>query len=253
MLLPLLVQLLASPVAPAAPPALPFGAGEVLTYDARVSVFGRVGAATLRVDPTCEVDGRSALRLGFDVSGGTSFLRVQDETRSWVDAGTLSTLRYEKRESSPLGSHREVVTILPGGRRWVDGSGRSFETAGPVSVDELSLLYFIRTLPLRTGDTALGADHFDPRRNPVGLRVHGRTEVVVPAGRFAVIDVELKVRDPRRYRGTGTVRIHVTDDERRIPVRIRTSLPGSTPVTLELRSESGARPVQPADCARGKS
>lgn len=250
MLLFLLVQLMASPAAPAEPPAiLPFGSGEVLTYDARVSVFGRVGEATLRVDRTCEIVGRTALRLSFDVSGGTSFLRVHDETLSWIDAVTLSTLRYRKRETSPLGSHEESVTILPGGQHWVDASGRTFQTAGALSVDELSLLYFIRTLPLRTGDTELGAGHFDPRRNPVELRVRGRTDVEVPAGRFSAIDLELKVRDPRRYRGTGTIRIQVTDDERRIPVRIRTSLPGSTPVTLELRSETGSTSARLSDCA----
>lgn len=254
MMLPLLVQLLASPVAPhPQPTTLPFGAGEVLTYDARVSVFGRVGEATLSVDGTCEIAGRPALRLAFDVSGGTAFLRVRDETRSWIDLATLATLRYEKRETSPLGSHEESVTVLPDGQRWTDASGRSFETPGAVSVDELSLLYFIRTLPLRTGDTELGAGHFDRARNPIELRVRGRTEVDVPAGRFAVIDLELKVRDPRRYRGTGAIRVQVTDDERRIPVRIRTSLPGSTPVTLELRSRSGSRPSPPAECARGIS
>lgn len=254
MMLPLLVQLLAAPLASPDPPVrLPFGAGEVLSYDARVSVLGRIGEATLRVDRTCEVAGRPALRLSFALSGGAAFLRVRDDTRSWIDAATLSTLRYEKRETSPLGSHSESVTVLPGAQRWVDAAGAVFETAGGASVDELSLLYFIRTLPLETGDTELGVGHFDPRRNPIELRVRGRTEVDVPAGRFSVIDLELKVRDPRRYRGTGTIRVQVTDDERRIPVRIHTALPGSTAVTLELRSERMSPPPERTDCDEGIS
>lgn len=247
----LILQVLGAAVAPVlvpAPGAPPFSAGEVLTYDARVSVLGRVGQARLSVADACNFGDRPVLLLSFDVNGGASFLRVNDATRSWIDAGTLATLRYEKRESSPLGSHEESVTVDPGEGRWTDASGAVSETADPLPLDELSLLYFIRTLPLRTGDTELGAGHFDPRRNPVGFEVRGRSEVEVPAGRFAVIDIELKVRDPRRYRGTGSIRVLLSDDERRIPVRIKTSLPGSTAVTLELRSGTALTPASAPEC-----
>lgn len=255
MMLILLAQLLASPAA-APPPAarlvpheLPFASGEVLVYDARVSMFGRVGGATLRVD-ACPTGERDALLLSFAVEGRAAFLRVSDETRSWIDPATLATLRYEKRESSPLGSYEESVTIFAEERRWQDASGRSFKSASQLPLDELSLLYFVRTLPLETGDSNLGAGHFDDRRNPVRLRVLGRSMTDVPAGRFAVIDIELKVRDPRRYRGTGIIRLQLTDDERRVPVRIRTSLPGTAPVTLELRSTTAGNDDLPAGACR---
>lgn len=250
-LLLVLIQVLGATSAPAAsavPGDRPFAAGEVLTYDARISLLGKVGAATLRVDEACRIGDRPALLLSFDVNGGASFLRVNDQTRSWIDARTLSTLRYEKRESSPLGSHEESVVVEPDGRRWRDAHGRVSETADPLPLDELSLLYFIRTLPLSTGDTELGAGHFDPRRNPIELKVRGRTEIEVPAGRFMAVEIELRVRDPRRYRGTGSIRVHLTDDERRIPLRIRTSLPGTTAVTLELRSGTGLTPVSTPVC-----
>jgi hypothetical protein len=256
MMLILLAQLLVSPAA-APPPAaravaheLPFASGEVLSYDARVSMFGRVGAATLRVADACSTGERDVLLLSFDVEGRAAFLRVSDETRSWIDPATLATLRYEKRESSPRGSYEESVTIFAEERRWQDASGRSFRSASQLPLDELSLLYFVRTLPLETGDSHLGAGHFDDRRNPVRLRVLGRSVTDVPAGRFAVIDIELKVRDPRRYRGNGSIRLQLTDDERRVPVRIRTSLPGTTPVTLELRSTTAANDDLPAGACR---
>lgn len=245
----LLLQLLAAgPDLPARP--IPFTSGELLTYDARVSLLGRVGEATLRVEQACTIPERAALALSFSVHGGAAFLRVEDETRSWIDAATLATIRYEKRETSPLGSHEESVAVT--GDSWRDAHGRTFQTAADTPLDELSLLYYIRTLPLRDGDRELGAGHFDERRNPVELRVVGRSVTDVPAGRFAVIDVELKVRDPRRYRGTGTLRVQLTDDARRIPVRIRTSLPGTSTVTLELRSARVAPAVRVA-CSAGIS
>jgi hypothetical protein len=256
MMLILLAQVLASqavappPAARVVLPELPFASGEVLIYDARVSVFGRVGGATLRVEAACSTGERDALLLSFDVEGRAAFLRVSDETRSWIDPATLATRRYEKRESSPLGSYEESVTIFAEEQRWQDASGRSFRSATALPLDELSLLYFVRTLPLETGDSNLGAGHFDDRRNPVQLRVLGRSVTDVPAGRFAVIDIELKVRDPRRYRGNGVIRLQLTDDERRVPVRIRTTLPEKAPVTLELRSTNAATDELPAGVCR---
>lgn len=248
----LLSQLIGAPLAQPVERDPPFRAGEVLVYDARVSLIGRVGEAILRVEGGCRVGNRDALLLSFHVSGGAAFMRVSDKTRSWIDAATLATLRYEKRESSPLGSHDESATVFAAERRWQDEAGATFATSGDLSIDELSLLYYIRTLPLRPGDSELGAGHFDVQRNPVGLRVLGRKATEVPAGRFTVIEVQLKVRDPRRYRGTGTVTVQLTDDERRTPVRIRTSLPGTSAVTLELRSAGTSAPDL-SSCREGNS
>src|SRR5690606_30925018 len=113
--------------------------GEVLTYDARVSLLGRVGEAVMRVERACE--DRNALTLSFSVRGGAGFLRVEDDTRSWIDARTLATLRFEKRESSPLGDHAESVVVAGDGARWQDAEGRSFPVADERPLDELSLLY----------------------------------------------------------------------------------------------------------------
>jgi len=45
----------------------------------------------------------------------------------------------------------------------------------------------------------------------------------------------MRVRDPRRYRGEGVIRIHITDDRCRLPVRIQSTMPvvGTTVLTLE--------------------
>src|SRR5690606_4211929 len=132
--------------------------------------------------------------------------------RSLIDAQTLATIRYDKNEKSPLGSHRETVTLLADQHRWQDGRGRVFDVGSALPVDELSLLYYIRTLRLGNGDSEFPAGHFDSQRNPITMRVLGRAVADVPAGQFDVIELELKVRDPRRYRGSGTIHVQLTDD-----------------------------------------
>ena len=244
MLMLALLQIVATQVTPvlerpasAPAPDLPFAAGELLSYDARVSLFGRVGEATLRVDGGCRIEGRDVLRLSSDVTGGGGIFKVSDATRSWVDAGTFATVRYQKEESSPLGAYRESVSVHPLERRWENAAGHAHRTAAALPLDELSLLYYVRTLRLERGEVELRAGHFDAARNPITMRVLGNGSVQVPAGRFDVTTVELRVRDPRRYRGTGVIRIDLSTGGGRVPVRIRTTLPGSTPVTLELREQ----------------
>jgi hypothetical protein len=45
----------------------------------------------------------------------------------------------------------------------------------------------------------------------------------------------MRVKDPRRYRGEGVIRINLSDDDRRLPVRIQSTMPivGNAVLTLE--------------------
>lgn len=211
-------------------------AGELLTYRAVSNRIGTFGTGTLRVDGPEDVRGDPALRLSFDFSGRVGIFRVADRSRSWVGRGPLASLRYERVERSPLGSRREEVEIYPEEGRWTDGNGEAGVTATASPLDELSFLYFLRSLPLADADEYAFHHHFDPHRNPVRLRVLGRETVEVPAGVFETIVVEMRVRDER----VSAMRLHLTDDARRIPVRIDSSAPivGVTRLLLE-RAELG--------------
>jgi hypothetical protein len=96
-------------------------------------------------------------------------------------------------------------------------------------------MYFIRTLPLAPDSTYRLDRHFEAERNPATVRVVGRGSVATPAGEFRTTLLELHVKDPRRYRGEGVIRINLSDDERRLPVRIESTMPivGHAVLTLE--------------------
>jgi hypothetical protein len=63
----------------------------------------------------------------------------------------------------------------------------------------------------------------------------GRDTVRTNAGTFPTIVVEMRVKDPRRYGGEGVIRLHLSDDAFRYPVRIESAIPvlGATVLTLE--------------------
>lgn len=215
-----------------------FQSGEILSYRAVSGRFGSFGRGTMRVDGPVDVRGEQALQLSFEFSGRIGIFKVRDHTRSWVSVDDNSSLRYVKTERSPLGSHEEEVEIYPEEGRWENALGATGETECAHPLDELSFLYFLRSLPLADGAEYTLTHHFDAGRNPVSLKVLGRETTEVPAGIFETVVVEMRVRDER----VSAMRLYLTDDTARVPVRIESSAPfvGSTRLLLE-KVENGAK------------
>ena len=118
-------------------------------------------------------------------------------------------------------------------------SGRESASPGHSSLDELSFIYFVRTLPLLADSVYSAKQHFDSARNPVTVHVVGKEEITVEAGVFATIIVEMRVTDPRRFKDGGLIKLNITDDARRLPVRIEGAAPlfGTAVFTLESFSQ----------------
>ena len=68
-----------------------------------------------------------------------------------------------------------------------------------------------------------------------------RPEVIpTPLGELKTVLVEMRVRDPRHYKGDGLLRIHLTDDECRLPARIESKMPVVGKAVLTIRTENAA-------------
>jgi hypothetical protein len=147
----------------------------------------------------------------------------------------MAVLRYHRRQRHLLFTADEDVQLFPDARRWTTSRGTDGTSLTDAPLDELSFIYFVRTLPL-TNDSAFSVNrHYDPARNPVSLRVLGHEVVRVAAGEFRTILVEMRVREPRGAGGEGVLLLYLSDDRFRIPVRIEGDLPalGRTVFTLE--------------------
>ena len=223
--------------------ALPFTVGERLTYRVRLPKMHASGRGTMWIEGPVDVRGTSAYHLRFEMKAGFGPLQGTDRTDSWLDRDRLMSLRYVKQERHPLARHREAIELFPAERRWDAGSGRTGESATDAPLDELSFLYFLRTLPLVPDTTFEFSRHFDAERNPTTVRMIGRETITTRAGAFETIAVEMRVKDPRRYKGEGVIRIHLTDDRCRLPVRIESVMPvlGTTVLTLESHTHDRER------------
>jgi hypothetical protein len=221
--------------------ALPFAPGETCVYRGS-NVLGRIGTGTMAVEAA---EGGTVL-LRFDFRGRVGPAGLEDHTRSWFDTSARGSRRFTRRERSPVAARDEDVRMDLAARRWraAAGGGGAMNTDAPL--DELSFLYYVRTLRLADGDAYSVDRHYDAARNPVRVRVVGRESTDVPAGRFRTVHVEMRVHDPVRYRGEGVIHLHVTDDARRLLVRMESSIPRAGRMVLSLESGTGG-------CATGSS
>jgi hypothetical protein len=223
---------------------LPFSIGEKLNYKVSVSKMGNVGEGSMWVEGPVDVRGVSTWLLRFDFQAGLGPMKAVDRTSSWLDPQRMAAQRYFKHEKHVLSKRDERVEIFVSDKRWTGADGASGVSPTDEPLDELSFMYFIRTLPLAPDSTYRFNRHFDPARSPTTVKVIRREVITTPAGRFQTLRVEMRVRDSRRYKGEGVITVNLSDDAMRIPVRIESAMPviGTAVMTLQsFNNPSDAR------------
>ena len=221
--------------------ALPFAPGERLTYTVRTSRFGGAGKATMWVEGPTSVRGEQAWPLRFDFSARVGPVKAYDQTASWLDVRRLASLRFLKHERHPLSKHDDEVELFPETRRWSAKDGSTGESPTDAPLDELSFMYFLRTLPIGNEGDWRFARHYAADRNPTLVRMLKREEIETGAGRYRTVLLEMRVKNPRIYKGEGVIRVNLTDDACRIPVRIESQMPviGAAVMLLESHNLHG--------------
>ena len=218
---------------------LPFAPGERFEYIGRA--HGVTARGSMRVEGPADLRGTAVWTLHSEMEGKLGFIRGTDRSVSWIDPARMSALRYSTRERHVISKHDDEVDIFASEKRWAAKSGLEGPVASEAPLDELSFLYYVRTLPLVEIGTTSMTRHFDAARNPTVVRVVMREDITVGAGTFHAIVVELRVRDTRRYRGEGLIRIHLSDDACRLILRLESTVPDAGKATLALQSFSGVR------------
>lgn len=202
---------------------VPWKVGERFGYDVKFG-FIKAGSAEMTVAGVESVRGRVAWRARFTVRGGYLLLRVDDVLETWMDAITLSSLRFSQ-ELSEIGRDRQkVFDIFPERGTYIQ-HGKTEMPSVRAPLDDGSFLFFIRTVPLEVGQTYDFNRYFIPDRNPVKVRVLRRERVSVPAGTFECIVLQPIIKTKGIFSEDGQAEIWLTDDPRRIMVQMKSKLP----------------------------
>ena len=214
-----------SVVSPAKHTKVPFGPGERMEYDVRFGAL-HVGSAHMEVVSLDNLRGRAAWHTAFWVQGGNFLYRVNDVYESWMDAETLSSLRFVQQLEEGGKDTERRFEIYPERAIFIQTSKKPPKEEKSVSqpLDDGSFLYFIRTIPLVVGQTYDFDRYFRPDRNPVRIRVVRKEQVKVPAGTFNAIVLQPVIKTKGIFSENGHAEIWVTDDERHIMLQLKSKL-----------------------------
>jgi hypothetical protein len=212
-----------SPGAPYA--AVPFGIGERMTYKVVLGIVGSVGKGTLEVMDLDTVQGRPTYDLHFRLKGGVPFAHVDDAYRSWFDVQTLVSRRFKQDQKEVRYERHRFFEFFPEERRWKrldNNESGALHTDAPL--DDVSFLYYIRTLPLEVGKTYTLNRYFKEDGNPVTIKVLRKQTITVPAGKFNTIVVQPIIKTRGLFSEGGRAEVYFSDDERRIVVALKSKV-----------------------------
>jgi hypothetical protein len=189
----------------------------------------------MQVQNLQRVRGRRAYRIVTKTESNSfvsKFYKVRDRAESYIDAESLYTLRFIKHLRE--GGYKADVDIRfdQENRKAIYADGKTLEVAPGVH-DVLSAFYYVRTRPLPDGAIMVVPTHDNKKSYEMEVKVHKRERIEVPAGKFNCVLVEPILKSEGVFKSKGSIFVWLTDDERRMPVLVRTKVPvGSINVAL---------------------
>lgn len=210
----------------ALPPNLPFNVGEQLNYDMVLSTGNQAfGTISLQVRPRAKYFGRDGLLLAGKaqtVGMAQRIVFVNDQINSYVDVATLVPFRTEIAIQEGRRRTNQTFTIDQTRGSALTDKGLRIEI--PVGThDFISVLYALRSFNLAP-----------PKRNAVSLLLYDRAltlfitslkreTIELGDQKIPAIQLSLTTDDPQpdKY----AIRIWVSEDKRRLPLRITASTP----------------------------
>lgn len=220
---------------------VPWAVGEDLEYTVRFAGF-KAGTGIMQVTAIDTIRGRDAWRLHFNIKGSAlGAYHVNDTYDSWMDVETLNSLRFEQNLMEGGKQTIRKYDIFPDrGIFHQEGKDEKKSVADPL--DDASLFFFARTLPLEVGHVYRMDRYFDPKANPIVIKVIRKDTIDIPAGRFPAIVLQPSFHTNGLFSENGGAEIWLSDDEHRILLRMNTHF-SIIKLGLELRKVTYGSPA----------
>ncbi|MGE0160431.1 MAG: DUF3108 domain-containing protein [Gemmatimonadales bacterium] len=223
----------------------PWGPGEHLVYGVKLGIFN-VGQGHLTVEALNFVRGRPTYRAVMGIEGGNFMFSINDRYTSWFDLYTLQSWRFI-RENGGTYTSRRHYEFYPEKDLW---DREDNDESGPMStdspLDDISFIYYLRTLPLNVGDRYELPQYFKDDGNPVVVEVVRKDKKKTDAGEFNTIVVRPTFQSDGLFSQGGNAELHFSDDERRLLVYMWVNMPRVPGgISLHLNEIHEGFPVNP--------
>ncbi len=204
-----------------------FKEGEKLTFDVKYG-FVTAGVATMQIPKIKRISGRSAYHVTFEVNSVPSFdlfYKVRDRYETYIDVEGLFPWRFEQHIRE--GKYSRDFSAFFDQRK-----GKAKTTEGEYDIpkyvhDIVSAFYFARTLDysgMKKGDKIHLQNFYKDKVYDLDVVYHGKETIEVAAGKFDCIIVEPLVQEGGLFKSEGNIIIWLTDDEIKMPVRVKTKV-----------------------------
>ena len=217
-----------------------FGPGERLVFDISFGVI-TAGEAIMTIARD-SLEGRLCHRVEVQVNSLPSFswiYKVEDRYLTYIDVEALVPWKFEQhiREG---GYRRDFIADFD------QYHHRATTTEGEYGIpayvhDIMSAFFFVRTVDFRSarvGDMFVMHNFYKDTTYELGVKFLGRQTQSVEAGEFRTIVLEPLVREGGLFKSEGRIVVWLTDDERKMPVRVNTKIVIGS-IDTELREYSG--------------
>ena len=204
-----------------------FKEGEKLTFDLNYG-FVTAGVAVMEIPRIKRISGREAYHVTFEVNSVPSFdmfYKVRDRYETYIDVEGLFPWRFEQhiREG---GYTRDFSAFFDQRKGIAKTSEGEYEI--PLYVNDImSAFYFARTFDyssMKVNDIINLQNFYKDKVYDLDVKYLGKETIEVPAGKFDCIMVEPLVKEGGLFKHEGNIIVWLTDDELKMPVKVRTKI-----------------------------
>ncbi len=204
-----------------------FNVGERLTFDLNYG-FITAGVAEFHIPKIKKISGRETYHVTFKVNSVASFdvlYRVRDTYETYIDVEGIFPWRFEQhiREG---GYTRDFSAFFDQRKMKAKTSEGEYEIPQYVN-DIVSAFYYARTMDfshLKVNDKIRLQNFYKDKVYDLDVVYLGKEIVEVEAGKFECIKVEPLVQEGGLFKHEGDLKIWLTNDELKIPVKVRTKI-----------------------------
>jgi len=211
-------------------------APEKLVFSVSWSEIVKAGTATLEVRGVKTFNGHNVYHIVSTASSGpqvSAFFYTRDRIDVYLDTEDYTVWKSEKHLVEGKYKNDEVVYFNPPKRTATRGVATMRTLANPR--DALGGFYYCRTLDLPVGGEVT-INYADGKvSKPIVVKVLRKEQVTVPAGTFDTIVLEPILEETEGiFKQEGRIWIWVTDDEKKMPVILKSKISiGDIVVQLE--------------------
>jgi Protein of unknown function (DUF3108) len=225
-----------------------FDAGEYFEYRVHYGLFN-AAEATVEVAPQVQtINGRPCFHV--NVVGKTLgafgwFAKIRDQWVSWIDTSAIVSQKFYRniREND----YRKIETVVfnhaTDNATVTDDNGTKQHNVPNNIQDAISGYFFLRTVDftkLDVGDVVSVPTFFENAVYPLKVRYRGKEVIKTKYGKLKALKLTPVIPDNQLFKGENSIRIWMSDDTNKVPVRVEVDLwVGS--LVMEIRNYRNTR------------